>query len=118
MTRTHVRAGRRLWLFWGFFVCVSMYVGALEKKKYTNVELKLCVTAASCRQGARVREKLGHHLLLVPPGAGHLRQHLRRRRPQLEDDPGPAGRLDSGLPGHDQGDPVVGEGKAALRQFA
>lgn len=61
-----------------------------------------------------MRQELAHHLLLVPPGPGHLRQHLRWRRPQLEDDPGPAGRLDAGLPGHDQGDPVVGEGKAAL----
>lgn len=84
----------------------SNTVGEVQKK------LRLC-TAASSRPGARVREELAHHLLLVPPGPGHLRQHLGQRRPQLEDDPGLAGRLDAGLPGHDQGHPVVGEGKAA-----
>lgn len=57
-----------------------------------------------------MREELGHHLLLVPADSQHHQQHRRHGRPELEDDPVPAGGLDPGLPGRHQGHPVIWEG--------
>ena len=63
-----------------------------------------------CSCGDRMREELGHHLLLVPRDPGHLQLHLGERRAQLEDDPVSAGGLEPCWLGYDQRHPVLGEG--------